>query len=298
MALGGLFRRREKITTSRDERLSPGVRVDSGNGRAITGRILLSNNINVYSEVLSIPDVVYNIVMNLAGSRFIRLDVEGSVEATLDKLASRIAPLLEGPGPYYLYAGSGDGVSIRSLIYNGRIVAFVLEEGRMVHKGVEALEHLARLRGSYNASIGLVKTRIVEWSPEYSVSIPVLDKQHATFFEIINSIFESMVTGLFEDRGDNIMRQLRMYTQGHFTSEERIMEKYHYPEDLYEDHRKHHNLFRGAVDSYYEEYNTGNRVAVAARLFEVTRTWLRDHILGVDKKYEEYFKMLGIKVEA
>ncbi len=34
---------------------------------------------------------------------------------------------------------------------------------------------------------------------------------------------------------------------------------------------------------------------MAARLFEVTRNWLRDHILGMDKKYGEYFKMLGIK---
>ncbi len=33
------------------------------------------------------------------------------------------------------------------------------------------------------------------------MDVPVLDKQHATFFEIINNIFESMVTGLFQDRG-------------------------------------------------------------------------------------------------
>ncbi len=33
------------------------------------------------------------------------------------------------------------------------------------------------------------------------------------------------------------MRKLRMYTQGHFKSEEHIMEKYHYPENLYEGHR-------------------------------------------------------------
>ena len=125
----------------------------------------------------------------------------------------------------------------------------------------------------------------------------MLDKQHATFFEIINSIFESMVTGLFEDKGDNIMRELRMYTQGHFRSEEGIMEKYHYPDELFNEHKKHHNLFRNAINSYYEEYiSTGNRIAIAARLFDVTRSWLKDHILRVDKKYEEYFRLAGIKI--
>ncbi|MCE4602388.1 MAG: hypothetical protein F7C08_01290 [Desulfurococcales archaeon] len=56
--------------------------------------------------------------MNLTGSRFFKLEVGGSLESTLDNLTSKIKPLLEGPGPYYIYAGSRDGISIRELLHD------------------------------------------------------------------------------------------------------------------------------------------------------------------------------------
>ncbi len=69
-----------------------------------------------------------------------------------------------------------------------------------------------------------------------------MDQQHKLFFSILQRLFDSLVTGRPEE-GPVILRGLFEYTRGHFRSEEKLRERYGYPEDELERHRFEHTRF-------------------------------------------------------
>lgn len=104
------------------------------------------------------------------------------------------------------------------------------------------------------------------------------DAQHQVLFDLIKQIDQKSM-------GRHILLKLEQYAEHHFRLEELYMEKLNFPGT--KDHIAAHDQFRQelsvlkAMDpADYEEI----RASLAAFLYE----WLKRHVMGIDKKLEEY----------
>lgn len=261
-----------------------------------TGLLVDPATLETYSRLLVDPEVQYEFLVNGQTVTVTSIELRGEgAREELKRLLETLSKLIDRDGVYYV-SMLGDGASVKALVAQGRLIGLAVEVEGEQYTGVEAAEALGRLRGRMTVTITRVNTRIAEWRPEYSVYVRSMDEQHKRFFEILNRLFESLVTGRIEDEGEVILRGLEDYTRAHFRSEEVIMERYGYPEKELEAHRREHRRFTQIVQDYREKYEA-NPAAIGMPMFYVVKSWFTDHILGTDKRYGEYFKRLGIKVE-
>ena len=104
------------------------------------------------------------------------------------------------------------------------------------------------------------------------------DSQHQILFDLIDRIKEVPFD-------PEIIVRLRLYAENHFVLEEIYMEKLEYPEA--EQHRKAHNRFREELNALAEiEPDSSNDLQIA--LSDFLYKWLKMHVMGIDKKLEDF----------
>ena len=122
----------------------------------------------------------------------------------------------------------------------------------------------------------------LHWKPEYSVGVPVLDRQHRGLIRIINKLTdETESDGMI----DWVFDQLEAYTREHFATEEKLLQQYDYP-DLAA-HRKQHRNFEQWLKAVRMTWRSGApRDQIATTVNEFLRDWLIRHILSSDMAYK------------
>lgn len=137
------------------------------------------------------------------------------------------------------------------------------------------------------------------FTDKYRTGIELVDDEHKRLFEIIKDTNDVIHTELLHDKYDEIMRllaELREYTEVHFSDEEAMMERIHYPD--IDAQKRAHSAFVGrlveidlseldAMDDNQEEY--------LQDLIQFLLSWLSNHILGMDKQIGVYMKEHGIE---
>ena len=104
------------------------------------------------------------------------------------------------------------------------------------------------------------------------------DSQHQILFDLIDRIKEVPFD-------PEIITQLRLSAENHFTLEEIYMEKLAYPEA--EPHRKAHNRFREELEALTDiepDSSSDLQVALSNFLYK----WLKMHVMGIDKRLEDF----------
>ncbi len=138
------------------------------------------------------------------------------------------------------------------------------------------------------------------FTDKYRTGIELVDDEHKRLFEIIKDTNDVIHTELLHDKYDEIMRllaELREYTEVHFSDEEAMMERIHYPDIAAQ--KRAHSAFVGrlveidlseldAMDDNQEEY--------LQDLIQFLLSWLSNHILGMDKKISAYITEHGVQV--
>ena len=104
------------------------------------------------------------------------------------------------------------------------------------------------------------------------------DSQHQILFQLIEQIREVPFD-------PEIIVKLRLYAENHFTLEEIYMEKLCYPDA--EAHRTAHNRFRAELEAL-TEIEAGSSRELQAALSDFLYKWLKMHVLGIDKKLEDF----------
>ena len=104
------------------------------------------------------------------------------------------------------------------------------------------------------------------------------DTQHQMLFLLIDQI---KVVPF--DR--EIIVKLKLYAEHHFSLEETYMEILEYPDAS--DHLKAHNRFREELEAMMET-DVGDSKLLQNVLSDFLYKWLKLHVLGIDKKLEDY----------
>ncbi len=135
---------------------------------------------------------------------------------------------------------------------------------------------------------------IFKWDDEYSVNIFMIDNHHKKLFDIMNKLYALMAEGAKDESIIRIIAELLEYTNYHFTEEEKMMEKFGYPE--LNQHKQLHKDFIAKVEEFHTKAQNGMAIFVATKVADLGVDWLKQHILTVDSRYKKYMDERGITV--
>lgn len=123
----------------------------------------------------------------------------------------------------------------------------------------------------------------ITWTPDMSVGIEVLDKDHQILVTCLNDFVEACENdeGIFVT--DSIFSVLLDYTGYHFQREEKIMEFCGYPG--LEAHKELHKTLTEKVVDTRHRYVLNRSGELDAEIKVFLQSWLQKHILGSDMEY-------------
>jgi len=134
-----------------------------------------------------------------------------------------------------------------------------------------------------------------KWSPEYSVGIQTIDDQHLELVNILNRLF----VAVSKREGDKVIAEildaLTGYTQTHFALEERLLQQAKYKD--FDAHKEEHRKLLEQLDQLCKKHLLEEK-PIYFEMLNFLRTWLKEHIQGVDTKYSAALKEAGFSTTA
>jgi hemerythrin len=136
---------------------------------------------------------------------------------------------------------------------------------------------------------------LVKWSPAYSVNIEEMDKQHQELLGVMNRLYEAIAAGYGSQEPSAAVDQLLKYAQEHFSAEERLMQRFRFPQ--LGGHKSEHRKFTEQASDLQRRLKAGQSVS-AYEVLQFLRQWLVNHIQVTDAKYGKFINALQQRVSA
>ncbi len=138
---------------------------------------------------------------------------------------------------------------------------------------------------------GVAGDKLVEWSDALSVGVHEIDEQHKVLVNMINELHQAMRQRRAKEVLLDLVGKLAEYTVTHFGTEERLFDKYGYPDTP--KHKEIHAKFVAKVKETEEQLRAGT-ATVSMDLMRFLKDWLVGHIQGTDKKYTSFLNSKGV----
>jgi len=133
---------------------------------------------------------------------------------------------------------------------------------------------------------------LLTWNESYSVNIREIDTQHKKLIELINNLHDGMKLGKGKEVTGSVLNELANYTGFHFKTEEKLFDKYGYPETL--KHKRQHDDLVEEVMSFKKSFDEGKGL-VTVDLMLFLKNWLTNHIINSDKNYTKFLNSKGVQ---
>lgn len=133
-----------------------------------------------------------------------------------------------------------------------------------------------------------------EWSEKLETGVHDIDFQHRNLVAMVNSLAEAVEEPDLDARiliARITLEQLINYTNYHFQTEEGFMSEAQF-EHLSE-HQKAHEALKTVALDLNERFNNGENVI--PNLLTFLRSWLENHIMGMDMQYAPALRAAGTK---
>jgi hemerythrin len=131
---------------------------------------------------------------------------------------------------------------------------------------------------------------IVEWSPELTVNVAVIDHEHQTVIRAMNRFHQAMIAGEEHGKLEKSLAELVRIMLDHFKHEEALMTEMGYP-GTREHIRKHEEMRRKLGEFQQLRQSGGTGITIDLTVF--LGFWIKDHLLSVDRKLGEYIRATG-----
>ena len=132
---------------------------------------------------------------------------------------------------------------------------------------------------------------LMAWNDQLSVNVAQVDSQHKKLVELLNSFHDAMKQGKGKEAMGKTFSELLDYTVYHFGTEEDFFKKYGYP--AFAAHKKEHEALTKQAMDLNARFSRGEEV-ISADTLTFLKNWLRDHIMGSDKKYGPFLNAKGV----
>ena len=122
----------------------------------------------------------------------------------------------------------------------------------------------------------------VQWTPDLSVGVELIDNQHKELFRRVNDLLEASSQGRGKEEIGRLIQFLADYVVTHFAAEERTMARYGY--SGLSAHRAEHNKFVRDFTDLAQSYQVGGvSSSLVITLQSKVVGWLINHIGKSDK---------------
>lgn len=134
----------------------------------------------------------------------------------------------------------------------------------------------------------------VQWTPQISVGIQEIDEQHKQLIQLLNKLFEVMLSKSPErDRvAQQTLHEVVNYTKIHFAVEESLFRIFNYPG--YDEHKGKHDQLKSQVDDITRRVQSGEK-RIDTALLVFLRNWVTQHIMEEDKQYSGFLLQQGVQ---
>ena len=132
---------------------------------------------------------------------------------------------------------------------------------------------------------------LIQWGNGLSVHVKEIDTQHQRLVKLINDLDSAMRVGKGKELLGKIVSELATYTVVHFATEEKYFDKFGYPDAP--EHKVEHKKFIEKVSKFKTEFDAG-RMGLSIKIMDFLSNWLKNHIMGIDKKYAPFFNGKGL----
>jgi len=126
---------------------------------------------------------------------------------------------------------------------------------------------------------------LITWNEALSVKVEEIDAQHRRLVELVNQLHAAMSQGKGREVMGQVLAGLLEYTRTHFTAEERIMIAQAYP-GYRQQKAAHEALLQQVVD--LRTAYLGGEAVITMDVMRFLKTWLTDHMQGMDKQLGVY----------
>lgn len=125
----------------------------------------------------------------------------------------------------------------------------------------------------------------IQWNDELSVGVDAIDDQHKELIRIANGLMNAVDKGADQRVVNNVITRLRAYTVFHFNSEEKLMEKYHFPHRG--QHEVEHRRLKADVKRFQRTLYEKDDLTPESVL-NFLKIWLLKHILSTDREFAKF----------
>lgn len=134
----------------------------------------------------------------------------------------------------------------------------------------------------------------MKWTEDLAVGNEMIDNQHKELFARINDLVDAIKQHTCKYKIGDVVKFLDDYIIFHFGEEQKLMQKYDYPE--YEQHRKQHEHFMKNFEELKKELpklEGGKKPGsydLSVETNQVVVDWILDHIAKVDKRFGKFLQ--------
>jgi len=132
----------------------------------------------------------------------------------------------------------------------------------------------------------------INWNERLSVNVAEIDQQHKKLLAALNELNDAMKLGKGNAMLGKIVNNLAVYTTTHFQTEENYFDQFEYADA--DRHKREHAFFAKKVNDFKREIERG-KPNLPAEIAGFLSDWLKQHIIGTDKKYSQFFNDKGLK---
>jgi len=127
------------------------------------------------------------------------------------------------------------------------------------------------------------------WTDDLATKIDTIDNQHKMLFEILNELLDSCKQGKGFEVVKKVVFFLDDYVKNHFSTEERYMKMYSYPNFI--SHKGQHELFIKRAAELKEQFlKEGPTLSFTMVISNSVVNWLSNHIRKVDAEMAKFLK--------
>ena len=131
-----------------------------------------------------------------------------------------------------------------------------------------------------------------KWDPSLETGHAKVDNQHKQLITALNGIIDASQQGKSKEEIFKTLDFLTGYTVMHFSTEEKLMTTYSYPDYLI--HKRYHDDFKGTVGTLTQQLvNEGPTETLIGSVTQTIGNWLLNHIKGDDFRMAAYIKARG-----
>jgi len=117
----------------------------------------------------------------------------------------------------------------------------------------------------------------------------MIDRQHQQLLDAINELLDACSKGQGRAEISKTLEFLNGYVEKHFSDEQDLQLKYHYPE--YEKHKKFHDEYKKTIHDLKDELaKEGTNIALVAKVNTSIAGWLVNHIKREDVKMAKFIR--------